>query len=102
MYLPGKPLEAMEPVYARMQQLLKGLFEGFPLDQDPIQLENIEDLYQFLVLMKATLLAYLADSTCLAQPFALMNSLKFRSLIAIHSYATYTVINAASITGAIF
>lgn len=46
MYLPGKPLEAMGPVYARMQQLLKGLFEGFPLDQDPIQLENIDDLYQ--------------------------------------------------------
>ena len=44
MYLPGKPLEAMEPVYARMQQLLKGLFEGFPLDQGPIQHENIDDL----------------------------------------------------------
>jgi CRP/FNR family cyclic AMP-dependent transcriptional regulator len=46
MYLPGKPHEAMEAIYARMQQLTKGLLEGFPLDQDPLTLENVDDLYQ--------------------------------------------------------
>jgi CRP-like cAMP-binding protein len=46
MYLPGKPHEAMETLYARMQQLTKGLLEGFPLDQEPLSLENVDDLYQ--------------------------------------------------------
>lgn len=46
MYLPGKPHEAMETICARMQQLTKGLLEGFPLDQDPLPLENVDDLYQ--------------------------------------------------------
>ncbi|CCK74375.1 MAG: cyclic nucleotide-binding domain-containing protein [Oleispira antarctica] len=46
MYLPGKLHEAMDPIYARMQQLLKGLLEGFPLDQDPVPIENVDDLYQ--------------------------------------------------------
>jgi CRP/FNR family cyclic AMP-dependent transcriptional regulator len=46
MYLPGKPHEAMEAICARMQQLTKVLLEGFPLDQDPLSLENIDDLYQ--------------------------------------------------------
>jgi CRP-like cAMP-binding protein len=46
MYLPGKPHEAMEAICARMQQLTKGLLEGFPLDQEPLSLENIEDLYE--------------------------------------------------------
>lgn len=46
MYLLGKPHEAMEAICAHMQQLTKGLLEGFPLDQDPLTLENIDDLYQ--------------------------------------------------------
>jgi CRP-like cAMP-binding protein len=46
MYLVGKPHEAVETIYARMQQLTKGLLEGFPLDQDPLTLENVDDLYQ--------------------------------------------------------
>jgi hypothetical protein len=32
----------MEDIYARMQQLTKGLLEGFPLDQDPLILENVD------------------------------------------------------------
>lgn len=46
MYLPGKPHEAMDAIYARMQQLTKGLLDGFPLEHDPICLENIDDLSQ--------------------------------------------------------
>jgi uncharacterized cupin superfamily protein len=46
MYLPGKSLEATELLSARMQQLTKGLLEGFPLEQDSLPLEGIEDLYQ--------------------------------------------------------
>ena len=46
MYLPGKPHESMETICARMQQLAKGLLDGFPLDKEPLMLENVEDLYQ--------------------------------------------------------
>lgn len=46
MYLLGKPHEAMEAICVHMQQLTKDLLEGFPLDQDPLTLENIDDLYQ--------------------------------------------------------
>ncbi len=46
MYLPGKPHEATELLSARMQQLTKGMLEGFPLEQDALPLEGIEDLYQ--------------------------------------------------------
>jgi hypothetical protein len=45
-YFVGKPHDAMEAIYARMQQLTKGLLEGFPLDQAPITLENVDDFYQ--------------------------------------------------------
>ncbi len=46
MYLPGKPLDAIEQLSLRMQQLTKGLLEGFPLEQDALALEGIDDLYQ--------------------------------------------------------
>jgi CRP/FNR family cyclic AMP-dependent transcriptional regulator len=46
MYLLGKPNQAMEAICAHMQQLTKGLLEGFPLDQAPLTLENVDDLYQ--------------------------------------------------------
>jgi hypothetical protein len=46
MYLPGSPLEAIEQLSTRMQQLTKGLLEGFPLEQAALPLEGIEDLYQ--------------------------------------------------------
>lgn len=46
MYLPGKPLDDIEQLNARMQQLTKGLLEGFPLEQDALPLEGIDDLYQ--------------------------------------------------------
>jgi signal-transduction protein with cAMP-binding, CBS, and nucleotidyltransferase domain len=36
----------MEQLSARMQQLTKGLLEGFPLEQAPLPLEGIDDLYQ--------------------------------------------------------
>jgi hypothetical protein len=42
----GKPHDVMEAIYARMQQLTKDLLEGFALDQAPITLENVDDLYQ--------------------------------------------------------
>jgi CRP/FNR family cyclic AMP-dependent transcriptional regulator len=46
MYLTGKPHEAMEAICAYMQPLIKNLLEGFPLDQDPLTLENVDDIYQ--------------------------------------------------------
>jgi signal-transduction protein with cAMP-binding, CBS, and nucleotidyltransferase domain len=46
MYLPGKPHEATELLSARMQQLTKGLLDGFPIEQEPLSLEGIDDLYQ--------------------------------------------------------
>jgi CRP/FNR family cyclic AMP-dependent transcriptional regulator len=46
MYLTGKPHEAMEAICAYMQPLIKSLLDGFPLDQDPITLENVDDIYQ--------------------------------------------------------
>ena len=46
MYLPGKPHEATEAFSARMQQLTKGLLDGFPMDQEPLSLEGIDDIYQ--------------------------------------------------------
>ena len=46
MYLPGKPHDAIEILSARMQQLTKGLLEGFPMDQEPLSLEGIDDIYQ--------------------------------------------------------
>jgi CRP/FNR family cyclic AMP-dependent transcriptional regulator len=46
MYLPGKPHEDIETLSARMQQLTKGLLEGFPMDQEPLSLEGIDDIYQ--------------------------------------------------------
>jgi len=46
MYLPGKPHEAIESLSARMQQLTKGLLDGFPMDQEPLPLEGIDDIYQ--------------------------------------------------------
>ena len=44
MYLPGKPHEATELLSARMQQLAKGLLDGFPLEQESLSLEGIDDL----------------------------------------------------------
>lgn len=46
MYLQGKPHEATELLSARMQQLTKGLLDGFPLDQEPLSLEGIDDIYE--------------------------------------------------------
>lgn len=46
MYLPGKPHETTEALCARMQQLTKGLLDGFPLDQEPLSLEGIDDIYE--------------------------------------------------------
>jgi uncharacterized cupin superfamily protein len=46
MYLPGKPHDAIETLSARMQQLTKGLLDGFPMDQEPLSLEGIDDIYQ--------------------------------------------------------
>lgn len=46
MYIPGNSLEPIEVLSARLQQLTKALLEGFPLDQDTITLEGIDDLYQ--------------------------------------------------------
>lgn len=46
MYLPGKPHEATELLSARMQQLTKGLLDGFPLDQEPLSLEGVDDIYE--------------------------------------------------------
>lgn len=46
MYLPGKPHDAIEALSARMQQLTKGLLDGFPMDQEPLSLEGIDDIYQ--------------------------------------------------------
>jgi hypothetical protein len=42
----GKPHDSMEAIYARMQQLTKDLLEDFLLEQAPITLENVDDLYQ--------------------------------------------------------
>ncbi|OUS35559.1 hypothetical protein A9R00_11960, partial [Oleispira antarctica] len=38
--------EAIESLSARMQQLTKGLLDGFPMDQEPLPLEGIDDIYQ--------------------------------------------------------
>ncbi len=46
MYLPGKPHEAIETLSARMQQLTKGLLDGFPMEQEPLSLEGVDDIYQ--------------------------------------------------------
>ena len=46
MYLPGKPHEDIETLSARMHQLTKGLLDGFPMDQEPLSLEGIDDIYQ--------------------------------------------------------
>jgi len=46
MYLPGKPHEAIESLSARMQQLTKGLLDGFSMDQEPLPLVGIDDIYQ--------------------------------------------------------
>jgi CRP/FNR family cyclic AMP-dependent transcriptional regulator len=46
MYLPGKPHDAIEVLSARMQKLTKGLLDGFPMDQEPLSLEGIDDIYQ--------------------------------------------------------
>lgn len=46
MYLPGKPHEATDLLSARMQQLTKGLLDGFPLEQESLSIEGIDDLYQ--------------------------------------------------------
>ena len=46
MYLSGKPHEDIEKLSARMQELTKGLLDGFPLDSEPLSLEGIDDIYQ--------------------------------------------------------
>jgi CRP/FNR family cyclic AMP-dependent transcriptional regulator len=46
MYLPGKSQADMEAICARMRQLTKSLLASYPLDQGPVTLENIDDLYQ--------------------------------------------------------
>ena len=46
MYLPGKPNELIEKLSARMQKLTKAVLEGFPLDDEPLCLEGIDDIYQ--------------------------------------------------------
>ena len=46
MYLPGKSIESIEILSARLQQLTEALLEGFPLEEETLTLENIDDLYQ--------------------------------------------------------
>ena len=61
MYLSGKPHEDIEKLSARMQELTKGLLDGFPLDSEPLSLEGIDDIYQHFdnktKLVEATTLA---------------------------------------------
>jgi len=46
MYLPGKPHDGMDKLNTRMQQLTKGLLDGFPMEQEALSLEGVDDLYQ--------------------------------------------------------
>lgn len=46
MYIPGKSLESIEVLSARLQQLTTALLEDYSLEQETLTLENIDDLYQ--------------------------------------------------------
>ena len=46
MYLNGKPSETMDKLLVRLQQLAKGLLEGFELNTPPVSLEGVDDLYE--------------------------------------------------------
>lgn len=46
MYLPGNPHEDIAKLSARMQQLTNALLEGFILDDEPLSLEGVNDIYQ--------------------------------------------------------
>jgi len=46
MYLTGKPTDTYEQLAARLAQLTNALLDGFPLDQETLTLEGVDDLYQ--------------------------------------------------------
>lgn len=46
MYLKGKPTGEAETLTTRLQQLTAVLLEDFPLEQDSLTLEGIDDLYE--------------------------------------------------------
>ena len=46
MYLPGKTSDAVEQMLHRLRQLTTALLESFELEQDPITLEGVENLYE--------------------------------------------------------
>lgn len=45
MYLNGSPSEQLEPLLQRLKHLTQTLLDGFPLNNTPITLEGVDDLY---------------------------------------------------------